>query len=59
MFRIFMKIKGKLITESQQDVEKLIEIIYPKIREALMESYIKGFFKALTLSNDELKNYIE
>ena len=52
------KIKGKLITEAQQDVEKTIEILYPKIREALMQSYTKGFIKALSLT-DDLKNYID
>ena len=53
------KSKGKLIDESQQDVEKIIEILYPKIREVLMQSYTKGFMKALSLSEDELKNYVD
>ena len=53
------KSKGKLIDLSQQDVEKTIEILYPKIRETLMQSYTKGFMKALSLSEDELKNYID
>ena len=53
------KSKGKLITESQQDVEKIIEILYPKIREALMQSYTKGFMKALSLTDDELKTYVD
>lgn len=53
------KIKGKLIDESQQDVDKIIEILYPKIREALMQSYTKGFMKALSLTEDKIKTYIE
>lgn len=53
------KLKGKLISEAQQDVEKTIEILYPKIREQLMQSYTKGFFKALSLTDDELKNYVD
>ena len=53
------KSKSKLITESQQDVEKIIEILYPKIREALMQSFTKGFMKALSLTDNELKNYID
>ena len=53
------KIKGKLITVAQQDVEKTIEILYPKIREALMQSYTKGFIKALSLTDNDLKNYID
>ena len=52
------KSKGKLIDISQQDVEKTIETLYPKIREALMQSYTKGFMKALSLTEDELKNYV-
>lgn len=53
------KPKGNLINISQQDVEKTIEILYPKIREALMQSYTKGFIKALSLTKDELKNYVD
>lgn len=53
------KSKGKLIDISQQDVEKTVEILYPKIREALMQSYTKGFMKALSLTEDELKNYVD
>lgn len=52
------KSKGKLIDISQQDVEKTVELLYPKIREALMQSYTKGFMKALSLTEDELKNYV-
>ena len=54
-----MKIKSELIKESQQDVDKLVELLYPKFREALMKSYLNGFFKALNLSNEDLKQYIE
>ena len=53
------KSKGKLITESQQKKKKTLEILYPKIREVLMQSYTKGFMKALSLSENELKNYID
>ena len=52
------KPKGNLINISQQDVEKTVELLYPKIREALMQSYTKGFMKALSLTEDELKNYV-
>ena len=54
-----MKVKGKLITDAHQDISLLIELIEPKIRETIMEAYTKGFMKALSLAETDLKNYIE
>ena len=54
-----MKVKEKLITDAHYDISQLIELIEPKIREIIMEAYSKGFIKALFLSENELKNYIE
>ena len=53
-----MKIQKQLIIDSQNNVDIIYDQLFPRIREALMQAYVNGFKKALTLIDEEKTKYI-
>ena len=49
------EVLNMLINESKKETEDSIDTIIPLIKEALMNSYLKGFKRAMELSSKKKK----